>query len=353
MKRILLIAALAFLAACGPKAPKMPADAVVLRSPDGQLELKFAVVDGVPEYTLDRAGKAVVLPSRLGFDLLDRDDLDGGFTLTDTSFDSFDETWEPVWGEEASIRNHYNEVLVTLEQKPEAARAAQRGVSVTDPEYTGDVGNPYGKGAVMQVRFRLYDEGLGFRYEFPLENALTYFKVREELTEFAMTGDHSAWWIPGDYDTQEFVPVESRLSAVRGLSDGARIGGGSPQEGFSPTGVQTALQMKTDDGLYINIHEAEVLDYPTTNLDWNEATKTFRTWLTPDAEGVKGRLQAPCKSPWRTVMVCEKATDVLASRLILNLNEPCAIEDVSWIHPTKYMGVWWEMITGKSEWSYT
>ena len=353
MKRILLLAALSVLAACGPKAPKMPADAIVLRSPDGQLELKFAVVNGVPEYTLDRAGKAVVLPSRLGYTLLDRESLDGGFTLTDSAFNSFDETWEPVWGEEASIRNHYNELLVTLEQKPEAAREAQRGVSVTDPEYTGDLGNPYGKGAVMQVRFRLYDDGLGFRYEFPLENALTYFKVKEELTEFAMTGDHTAWWIPGDYSTQEFVPTESKLSQVRELQDVPRPAGGSPQTKFSQTGVQTALQMKTADGLYINIHEAEVLDYPTTNLDLDDKNFVFTTHLTPDAEGVKGRLQAPCKSPWRTVMVCEKATDVLASRLILNLNEPCAIEDVSWIHPTKYMGVWWEMITGKSEWSYT
>ena len=353
MKRILLLAALSLLAACGPKAPKMPADAIVLRSPDGQLELKFAVVNGVPEYTLDRAGKAVVLPSRLGYTLLDRESLDGGFSLTDSAFNSFDETWEPVWGEEASIRNHYNELLVTLEQKPEAAREAQRGVSVTDPEYTGDLGNPYGKGAVMQVRFRLYDDGLGFRYEFPLENALTYFKVKEELTEFAMTGDHTAWWIPGDYSTQEFVPTESKLSQVRELQDLPRPAGGSPQTKFSQTGVQTALQMKTADGLYINIHEAEVLDYPTTNLDLDDKNFVFTTHLTPDAEGVKGRLQAPCKSPWRTVMVCEKATDVLASRLILNLNEPCAIEDVSWIHPTKYMGVWWEMITGKSEWSYT
>ena len=353
MKRILLLAALSVLAACGPKAPKMPADAIVLRSPDGQLELKFAVVNGVPEYTLDRAGKAVVLPSRLGYTLLDRENLDGGFTLTDSAFNSFDETWEPVWGEEASIRNHYNELLVTLEQTPEAAREAQRGVSVTDPEYTGDLGNPYGKGAVMQVRFRLYDDGLGFRYEFPLENALTYFKVQEELTEFAMTGDHTAWWIPGDYSTQEFVPTESKLSQVRELQDVPRPAGGAPQTKFSQTGVQTALQMKTADGLYINIHEAEVLDYPTTNLDLDDKNFVFTTHLTPDAEGVKGRLQAPCKSPWRTVMVCEKATDVLASRLILNLNEPCAIEDVSWIHPTKYMGVWWEMITGKSEWSYT
>ena len=352
MKRILFLAAVLLVAACGPKAPKMPADAVVLRSPDGQLELKFAVVDGVPEYALDRAGKAVVLPSRLGYDLLDaKEDLDGGFTLTGTSFGSLDETWEPVWGEEASIRNNYNELLVTLEQKPEGARAAQSGVSVTDPEYTGDLGNPSGKGNVMQVRFRLYDDGLGFRYEFPQENALTYFKVKEELTEFAMTGDHTAWWIPGDYDTQEYNYTESKLSGIKMRNEAMRLGNASA-EGFSSNGVQTALQMKTADGLYINIHEAEVVDYPTTNLLLTDGN-VFRTWLTPDAEGVKGRLQAPCKSPWRTVMVCEKATDVLASRLILNLNEPCAIEDVSWIHPVKYMGVWWEMITGKSEWSYT
>ena len=325
MKRILLfLAAALVLAACGAKAPKMPADAVVLRSPDGQLEMKFAVVDGVPEYALDRAGKAVVLPSRLGFELLDRESLDGGFTLTGTAFDSLDETWEPVWGEEASVRNHYNEVLVTLKQKEN----------------------------VMQVRFRLYDDGLGFRYEFPMENALTYFKVKGELTEFAMTGDHIAWWIPGDYDTQEYNYTESRLSEIRAKNESMRLGNASA-EGFSFTGVQTALQLKTDDGLYINIHEAEVVNYPTTNLLLDDAKMVFRTWLTPDAEGVKGRLQAPCKSPWRTVMVCTSATDVLASRLILNLNEPCAIEDVSWIHPTKYMGVWWEMITGKSEWSYT
>ena len=352
MKRILFLAAVLLVAACGPKAPKMPADAVVLRSPDGQLELKFAVVDGVPLYTLDRAGKAVVLPSRLGYTLLDaKEDLDGGFSLTGTEFGSLDETWEPVWGEEASIRNHYNELLVTLEQKPEGVRAAQSGVSVTDPDYTGDLGNSSGKGNVMQVRFRLYDDGLGFRYEFPQENALTYFKVKEELTEFAMAGDHTAWWIPGDYDTQEYNYTESKLSGIRLKNEAMRLGNASA-EGFSANGVQTALQMKTADGLYINIHEAEVVDYPTTNLLLTDGN-VFRTWLTPDAEGVKGRLQAPCKSPWRTVMVCEKATDVLASRLILNLNEPCALEDVSWIHPVKYMGVWWEMITGKSEWSYT
>ena len=321
--RLLAVALLA--ASCGTAPLQMPSGAEVLRSPDGQLELRFAVVDGVPAYALDRAGEAVVLPSRLGYELVGGASLRDGFTLAETAFDTFDETWRPVWGEEAEIRNHYNEMRVTLRQEG---------------------------GAVMAVRFRLYDDGLGFRYEFPQENALTYFKVAEECTEFAMAGNHTAWWIPGDYDTQEYNYTESRLTEIRGISDGMRLGNAS-QEGFSRTGVQTALQLKTDSGLYINIHEAEVVDYPATNLELDDKALVFRTWLTPDAEGVKGRLQAPCKSPWRTVMVCGKATDVLASRLILNLNEPCTLDDVSWIHPVKYMGVWWEMITGKSQWSYT
>jgi len=355
MNRILSFVALLLacvLTACQSSSLQMSGSALSLSSPDGQLQLRFDVVDGVPAYALERAGKAVVLPSRLGFDLMEGKDLDGGFTLTQSAFNSFDEVWEPVWGEESQIRNHYNELLVTVEQQPKAVRAAQQGVSVTDPEYTGDLGNASGKGAVMQIRFRLYDDGLAFRYEFPMENALTYFQVKEELTEFAMTGDHTAWWISGDYDTQEYNYTESKLSQIRGISKSMRLGNAS-QAGFSDTGVQTALQMKTRDGLYINIHEAAVLDYPTTNLDLDDKNYVFRTWLTPDAEGVKGRLQAPCKTPWRTVMVCTSATDVLASRLILNLNEPCALEDVSWIHPVKYMGVWWEMITGKTEWSYT
>ena len=338
MKKILTIAAAALmLAACGSKTVQMPSDALSLRSPDGKLELKFALCGGVPMYTLDRAGQAVVLPSRMGFELYEGGaDLTDGFTLTGSEYNSFDETWEPVWGEEAQIRNHYNEMLVTLERKP-----------------VGDPGNQYGKGEVMKVRFRLYDDGLGFRYEFPLENSLTYFMIKDEVTEFAMTGDHTAWWIPGDYSTQEFTPTESKLSQVRQLSGKPRLNGGWPNTGISPTAVQTALQMKTAEGLYINIHEAAVLDYPTTSLDMDDRNFVFRTALTPDAEGVKGRMQAPCKTPWRSVMVCEKAADVLASRLILNLNDPCALDDVSWIHPVKYMGVWWEMITGKSQWSYT
>ena len=315
------------------------AEPITLQSPDKQLQLKFELRDGIPYYSLDRAGKPVVLPSKMGFTLEWRDDLAHAFVLKDKAFSSFDETWEPVWGEEAQIRNHYNELLVTLEQPVGSVESAD--------------GSTKKKATVMQIRFRLYDDGLGFRYEFPMENALVYFWVKEELTEFAMTGDHTAWWIPGDYDTQEYNFTESKLSEIRGLYEDAHKGCGWPWKNFSPTGVQTALQMKTADGLYINIHEAAVLDYPTTNLDLDDKNFVFRTWLCPDATGYKGRLQAPCHTPWRSVMVCTKATDVLASRLILNLNDPCVLDDVSWIHPVKYMGVWWEMISDKNCWSYT
>ena len=310
-----------------------------LQSPDGKLELQFEVKDGVPYYSLDRNGKPVVLPSKMGFTLEWRDDLAHAFVLKDVKFDTFDETWEPVWGEESQIRNHYNEMLVTLEQPAGSVESMDHSTET--------------KATVMQIRFRLYDDGLGFRYEFPMENALVYFWLTEELTEFAMTGDHTAWWIPGDYDTQEYNYTESKLSEIRGLYDVAHTNNGYPWKGFSPTGVQTALQMKTDDGLYLNIHEAAVLDFPTMNLNLDDENFVFQVHLSPDATGYKGRIQTPCHTPWRTVMVCEKATDVLASRLILNLNDPCVLEDVSWIHPVKYMGVWWEMISGKNTWSYT
>ena len=329
--KTIMMAAVVTLVAFVPCAAQL-GDAITMTSPNGNLVMKFALTDGIPAYSLDFGGQAVILPSRLGFELKGSRQLTHGFVLVDQQRSTFDETWEPVWGEEASIRNHYNELLVELQQPP--ARDGEKPVA-------------------MHVRFRLYDDGMGFRYEFPMENALTYFMIQEELTQFALTGDHIAWWIPGDYSTQEFRPTRSRLSQVRELTPKARTGCGWPNTAFSPTGVQTALQMKTDQGLYINIHEAAVLDYPTTNLNLDDVNFVLRTWLTPDAEGVKGRMQAPCKTPWRTVMVCRSATEVLASRLILNLNEPCAIEDVSWIHPTKYMGVWWEMISGKSQWSYT
>ncbi len=315
------------LAGCseGTNAPQAAMNTAI-QSPDGRMEARIGLTaEGIPVYELDFDGKQVIKPSRLGYRLMDGADLQTGFELTDTEESAFDQTWEPVWGEEAQIRNHYNELLVKLSRKD---------------------------GVKMNIRFRLYDDGLGFRYEFPQENKLTYFKVADELTEFALTGDHTAWWLPGDFDTQEYNYTESKLSDIRSLNANPRPYNAS-QTVASAMSVQTALQMKTAEGLYVNIHEAQVLDYPTANLELDDRTMTFRTLLTPDAQGVKGRLQAPCQSPWRTVMVCEKATDVLASRLILNLNDPCALEDVSWIHPVKYMGVWWEMITGKSQWSYT
>ncbi len=316
-----ILAALSLWACSVPKNFESEA----LKSPDGRLEVKFALVDGAPVYWLDRDGSAVVKVSKLGYKLMDGTMLDRDFKILGSEYDSKDETWEPVWGEEAQIRNNYNSLLVHLGKDD---------------------------GTRMDIRFRLYDDGLGFRYEFPMENSLTYFKVADELTEFAMTGDHTAWWIPGDYDTQEYNYTKSKLSDIAGINNSMRSHNVS-QVSAGVNSVQTALQMKTDDGLYINIHEAEVLDYPTANLDYDARKKVFSTILTPDAEGVKARLQAPCKSPWRTVMVCSSATDVLASRLILNLNEPCALEDVSWIHPIKYMGVWWELISGRNEWSYT
>ena len=329
---ILVILTNLLLFPCLAQRPVMPENALVLNSPENKLEMKFAVVDGTPVYSLSRGNTAVLLPSRLGYRLKDGTELNKGFTLKGTETSSFDETWQPVWGEEASIRNHYNELLVKLE-KP-ASEAGKK---------------PY----AMHVRFRLYDDGMGFRYEFPMENALIYFRIDEELSEFALTGDHTAWWVPGDYSTQEFNTTESKLSEVRALSVDLRERGGWPHTTATPTSVQTAVQMKTAEGIYINIHEAALLDYPAMNLDYDATNHVFTSWLTPDAEGVKGRLQAPCKSPWRSVMVCGSATEALASRLVLNLNDPCAIEDVSWIHPVKYMGVWWEMITGMSEWSYT
>lgn len=338
MKRYLMLFAAA-AATIGASAQE------VLRSPDGELELRFSLSEkGEPTYALDYKGRAVVLPSRMGLEL--RSDapalefgaeiqkggygepvsLYDGFEQCGAERSEFDETWQPVWGEESSIRNRYNELAVTLRQ-PQSGRR-------------------------MVVRFRLYDEGVGFRYEFPEQEAMTYFTIREERTQFAMTGDHTAFWIPGDYDTQEYDYTESKLSEIRQLMQQA-ITPNSSQTPFSPTGVQTALQLKSDDGLYINIHEAALVDYPCMHLDLDDERMVFTSHLTPDAQGWKGYMQTPCHTPWRTVMVTDDAREILASRLILNLNEPCAIEDTSWIKPVKYVGVWWEMITGKSDWAYT
>ena len=320
-----------------------------IASPDGKLQLAFSITEnGTPMYTLDREDKKIILPSALGFELrgtikstklvfsedgtIDRVDalpansFHDGFVLEGTETASFDQTWNPVWGEEESIRNNYNELSVNLVQKATDRR--------------------------MTIRFRLYNDGLGFRYEFPYQKNLNYFVIKEELTQFALTGDHTAWWIPGDYDTQEYDYTESRLSEISSRYREV-VCGNSSQTLWSTNAVQTSLQMRTDDGLYINIHEAALVNYPCMHLDLNPETFTFTSHLTPDAQGWKGYLQTPCNTPWRTIQVAASATEQLASRLVLNLNEPCAYEDVSWIHPVKYIGVWWEMISGKGSWAYT
>lgn len=342
MKRTFLV--LAFIALA-----LLPLQAQQLISPNGKFVMNFSLdASGRPTYDLTFKGKTVIKPSKLGLELKQEDpnnstdfgvmvnkpseevtrkaDLMTGFSIVSTRTSTFDETWKPVWGEESSIRNHYNELEVTLNQ------------SKND--------------RFIVLRFRLFDDGLGFRYEFPEQKNLTYFVVKEEHSQFAMTGDHTAFWIPGDYDTQEYETVVSKLSEIRAKMREA-ITPNSSQTPIGPTAVQTALQLKTADGLYINLHEAACINYSTMHLNLDDKTMTFESWLTPDARGDKGYLQAPCTSPWRTIIVGEKATDILASRMTLNLNEPCKLEDTSWIHPIKYMGVWWEMITGKSSWAYT
>ena len=324
-------------------------DVNTLSSPDGKLEMSFHLTgDGTPEYTLDYDGRPVILNSGMGFELrgvlkaqkidynadgtVSKSDwkpcesLHDGFAVESVERSSHDETWSPVWGEEDSIRNHYNELAVNLVQASTERR--------------------------LLIRFRLFNDGLGFRYEFPSQKNLNYFVIKEELTQFAMTADHTAWWIPGDYDTQEYNYTQCRLSEISKHFKEALTGNDS-QTPFSINGVQTSLQLRTDEGLYINIHEAALVNYPCMHLDLNPATLTFTSHLTPDAQGWKGRMQTPCKTPWRTIQVAPSATAQLASRMILNLNEPCALEDVSWIHPVKYVGVWWEMISGKGSWNYT
>jgi hypothetical protein len=303
------------------------ASAQKVSSPDGNLSVEFSLTgDGVPTYQVSFKGKQVIKPSTLGIELAEENSLMDKFRINKTSTSTFDETWQPVWGEEKEIRNHYNELFVEME-KPS-------------------------NGRFMNLRFRVYNDGVGFRYEFPQQQFLPYFVVKAEHTQFAMTGDHKAWWIPGDYDTQEYDYTESKLSEIRGLLPGAVCGNAS-QTIFSPTGVQTALQMKTADGIYINIHEAALVDYSCMHLNLDDKNLVFTSQLTPDAQGNMAHMQTPCHTPWRTIMVVDDARKVLASRLILNLNEPCKYSDTSWIKPVKYIGVWWEMIGGGKQWSYT
>lgn len=311
--------------------------AQTVSSPNGAISVSFSLADGGrPTYEMTYKGRPVVKPSHLGLELAkDKHATKGfaetslmdGFTESHSEVSSFDETWKPVWGETATIRNHYNELLVSLSQ-----------------DHTG---------RQMNIRFRVYDDGMGLRYEFPQQDSLVYFIVKEEHTQFAMTGDHTAWWLPGDYDTQEQETQESRLSEIRARFHDAVNWSNSSVANFSETGVQTSLQMKSQDGLYINIHEATLVNYPAMHLNLDDKHMVFESWLTPDATGNKAYVQVPFNTPWRTVMVSDDARDMLSSNLILNLNEPCKIEDTSWIHSTKYCGVWWEMIVGKSSWNYT
>ncbi|MCI6319059.1 MAG: glycoside hydrolase family 97 protein [Rikenellaceae bacterium] len=295
-------------------------------SPDGNVELSFNLKDGhIPVYSLDYKGKPVVGESHLGFKLQGSGMYDW-FEISKTETREIDETWNPVWGEESQIRNHCNEMTVTLRQTS--------------------------SNRFMKICFRVFDDGMGLRYEFPDQKSMAYFVITDELTEFAMTGDHTAWWIPGDYDTQEYDYTRSRLSEIRGLLSSA-ICDNLSQTIFSETGVQTSLQMKTDDGIYINLHEAALVNYPAMHLLLDDKNMVFKAHLTPDPNGDLAYMQSPCTTPWRTVIVSDDARDILASRITLNLNEPCKIEDTSWIKPCKYMGVWWEMIAGRSEWSYT
>ena len=296
------------------------------QSPGGKVKLHVELTpSGQPQYSLTYKGKTVIKPSTLGYELIGADNLMDGFSVQTTQTSTFDETWHPVWGETKDIRNNYNELFVALKQDR--------------------------TGRLMNLRFRVYDYGMGLRYEFP-QQPNAYFLVKEEHTQFALTGDHKAWWLPGDYDTQEYSTVTSRLSEIRKLFRSS-ISSNASQTQFSETGVQTSLQMKTDDGLYINLHEAACVDYPTMHLNLDDKNMVFESWLTPDSQGFKGYMQTPRTSPWRTVLVSDDARDMLSCKLTLNLNEPCKIEDTSWIHPVKYCGVWWEMICDNKSWSYT
>ncbi|MGP1481209.1 MAG: glycoside hydrolase family 97 protein [Hoylesella enoeca] len=319
MKRFLLTASL-FLGLA------FTLNAAEMASPNGAIKVNFELNNGVPTYSVTFRGKMMIKPSRLGYELSGAENLLDGFTLLGQETAQQDETWKPVWGENSEIRNHYTELLVKLVQ-PSTDR-------------------------YMNIRFRVYDEGVGLRYEFPQKGKLNHFVVKDERTEFAMTGDHIAWWIPGDYDTQEYEYTRSKLSEIRSLLTKA-VTDNLSQTTFSTTGVQTSLMLKTADGIYMNLHEAALVNYPAMHLNLDDKQMVFTSWLTPDAQGKKGYLQTPLNSPWRTIMITDDARKVLASNLILNLNEPCALGDTSWIHPVKYVGVWWEMISGKSEWAYT
>ena len=316
-----------------------------VESPSLNLTAYFDVQGGRPVYWLLHNGDTVIRPSYLGISLRgehsrgnfndykeeqtiesNTNGLMNGFVMTGSERFIHDDWWTPVWGEERRIRDSYHEMLITLKQ----------------PE----------KDRYIRIQFRLYDDGLGFRYIFPQQRNLNYFVIEDEKTEFAMPGDITAYWIPGDYDTQEYEYTRCKLSEIRAIQEKTNKANLSTTN-FSYTGVQTPILLKTNSGLWLNIHEAALIDYSCMHLNLDENTMTFTSWLTPDIDGTKGHIQTDAVSPWRVIMVGEKAQDILASRIVLNLNEPCKISDTSWIKPMKYVGVWWEMIAGMRDWSYT
>ena len=316
-----------------------------VESPSLNMKAYFDIRDGRPVYWLLHKGDTVIRPSYLGIALRGEhsrgnfndykeeqtiesstNGLMNGFVLTGSERFIHDDWWTPVWGEERRIHDSYHEMLITLKQ----------------PE----------KDRYIRIQFRLYDDGLGFRYIFPQQRNLNYFVIEEEHTEFAMPGDITAYWIPGDYDTQEYEYTRCKLSEIRSIQENTSKANLSTTN-FSTTGVQTPILLKTNSGKWLNIHEAALMDYSCMHLNLNDNNMVFTSWLTPDIDGTKGHIQTDAVSPWRVIMVGEKAQDILASRIVLNLNEPCKIEDTSWIKPMKYVGVWWEMIAGMRDWSYT
>jgi glucan 1,4-alpha-glucosidase len=299
-----------------------------INSPNGNIQLGLNNRDnGDLIYRLFYKNKKAVEPSGLGFRFKSPELLLTRFEIIKIDSSAADESWKPVWGEQSSIRNHYKQLVLQLRDKS-------------------------GSGILMTVIFRVFNDGMGFRYLFPKQDKLNHFIVADELTQFAMNGDHMTFWIPGDYDTNEYSYYTTRLSEVDAT------GGGKAQEitaktFFEKNAVQTPLMMKSADGLYINIHEAALVNYPAMNLVVDKPAYTFNAHLVPDAVGNKAYLQTPVATPWRTIVVSDKATEILVSRIILNLNEPSKIKDPSWIRPQKFVGVWWEMHVGKSSWDYS
>lgn len=303
--------------------------AQVLTSPDGNVSLDFRLLsDGTPVYSLQYKGREVIKESRMGFLVSPEFVFCKDFEQIEERTGEADTVWHPVLGQYRDIRDHHKELFVALRQKD--------------------------TGWLLNIRFRLFDDGLGFRYEFPVQEDLRNFTLKEEVTEFRLTGDHKAFWLPGDYDTNEYPTTTSLLSEVAFLTDSVRQEPLAVKSFTPDLAVQTPLMLKSADGLYINIHEAALVDYPAMQLNLDDKSFCLSAHLTPDKNGAKGFMQTGNVTPWRTIVVSDDARDILASNLILNLNEPCKLEDTSWIHPVKYVGVWWEYFTGQgSTWAYT